>query len=41
MVLFQKKQTGALRTYIFENLLEFLAFLIYTWKLQAKQSFTP
>ena len=33
----KNKQEG---TYFFENPLEFLAFLLYPWKFQIKQSFT-
>ena len=37
----RKKQTGGLRTWFFEKTPGFLGFLIYPWKFQAKQSFTP
>ena len=38
--LFQKKKNKQEGTYFFENPLEFLAFLLYPWKFQIKQSFT-
>ena len=36
-----EKKTGGLRTYVFETPLEFLGFLLYQWKFQTKQGFTP
>ena len=37
-----EKRTGGLRTYVFEPPpLEFLGFLLYQWKFQTKQGFTP
>ena len=36
----EKKQQG-LRTCVFEKPLEFLGFLLYPWKSQTKQGFTP
>ena len=40
--LFRKKtKQGRLRTYFFENPLEFFFFFLYPWKFQTKQSSTP
>ena len=39
----QKKPVlpSGLRTYFFENLMEILGFLLYPWRFQKKQGFTP
>ena len=37
----EKKKQGGLRTYVFENPLKFLGFLLYQLKFQTKQGFTP
>ena len=38
---FWNNSKTTLRTYFFETLLEFLGSLLYPWKFQTKQSFTP
>ena len=37
----KKKKQSVLRKYSFETYLEVLDFLLYPWKFQKKQGFTP